>query len=69
MKINTVSVLSFRSQKAQKNNVSAVDPYLYTAAEPEKKHLNGKNFSALLGVGATLAVVVTLYKIFGKKIL
>ena len=69
MKVSAVSLLSFRSQNAQKDNVSAVDPYLYTSAEPEKKHLNGTNFSALLGIGATLAVVVTLYKIFGKKIL
>lgn len=69
MKVSAVSLLSFRSQNAQKDNVSAVDPYLYTVADPEKKPLSGKNFSALLGVGATLAVVITLYKIFGKKVL
>ena len=69
MKVNAVSLLSFRSQNKQRDNAQAIDPYFYTFSTPEKKSLNGKNFSALLGIAATIAVAATLYKIFGKKIL
>lgn len=68
MKVNVVSAVKFNSSSVQADN-KVVDPYLYTAACKENnKELNKKNFRVFLGSLATLAVGVTLYKIFGKKI-
>ena len=69
MKVSMVSSVKFNSNSLPKENM-AVDPYLYTASYKENgKELNKKNFRIFLGSLATLAVGITLYKIFGKKIL
>ena len=71
MKVNAVSLTTFRSQAGQTQGNTEnrnVNPYVYTCAAAKEPPMTANNFKFTLGALGALAVVYTLYKLAGKGI-